>query len=373
MRRRKRRDQPVQQPALPALPAEYPQLLARLKERIQSALLRASLSLNRERLMLYWDLGRAILMRQREQGWGTKVIDRLSADLTAAFPGTEGFSPRSLKYMRAFAEAYPDPAIVQQLLHNCPWGHHVVLLNRLSSREERLWYAAQTVEHGWSRNVLCHHIEADLYRRHARAVTNFATTLPAPQSDLAQELTRGHYNFDFLLLSRQAAERDVERGLIAHFRDFFRELGTGFAFLGSQYRLDVGQSEFFPDLLFYHTKLHSYVVIEIKVESFAAAHVGQMALYVEAIDRQLRHPALDGPTIGIILCKTKDDVVVEYTLSGVAKPVGVGTYQHRTRLPDTVVAQLPDPKALQREFAVAEKQLRGRGTGSRRRMGGRQV
>jgi predicted nuclease of restriction endonuclease-like (RecB) superfamily len=260
--------------------------------------------------------------------------------------------------MRAFAEAYPDPEIVQQLLHNCPWGHHVVLLDRISTQEERLWYATQAVQYGWSRNVLIHHIAGNLYRRQGRAITNFVHTLPAPQSDLAQDLTRDHYNFAFLSLGQEAVEREIEDGLIAHFRDFFRELGTGFAFIGNQYRLAVGQSEVILDLLFYHVRLHSYIVIEIKVGEFTAAHAGQMALYIEAIDRQLRDPHIDGPTIGIILCGNKDDILVEMSLSGVAKPVGVGTYHHGEGLPESVAAQLPEAQILKNEFVAAKAQLR---------------
>lgn len=344
-----------------AVPVQYAETLAVLTARIKTAVVSAALAVNRERLLLYWDLGREILTRQQQHGWGAKIIDRLSADLRRAFPEADGFSPRTLKYMRAFAEAYPEPHIVQQLLHNCPWGHHLVLLDRLSTLEERLWYVGQIAVHGWSRNVLLHHLAGDLYHRQGRAVTNFTVTLPAPQSDLAQELTRGHYNFAFLGLGREAVERDIERGLIAHFRDFFRELGTGFAFIGNQYRLTVGQTEIVPDLLFYHTQLHSYVVIEIKVGDFSAAHAGQMVLYVEAVDRQLRDRAVDGPTIGIILCGTKDDVLVEMTLSGMAKPLGVGTYQHQS-LPERVAAVLPDARKLHDEFITAQARLQQRGT-----------
>lgn len=242
-------------------PKGYDSFFKELKDRIQHAQLRAALSVNRELVLLYWSIGKDILTRQKEQGWGAKVIDRLAADLRKAFPHMTGFSPRNLKYMRAFAEAWPEEPIVQQLVAQIPWGHIVRILDYVKVPAEREWYIRQAIENGWSRNVLVHQIESGLYRRQGKALTNFAQALPTPQSELAQQIIKDPYNFDFLSLGKEAQERELERGLIEHIRDFLLELGVGFAFVGSQYPLEVDGQEFRIDLLFYHLKLRAYVVI----------------------------------------------------------------------------------------------------------------
>jgi predicted nuclease of restriction endonuclease-like (RecB) superfamily len=234
------------------------------------------LAVNRELVLLYWQIGRDILHRQTQQGWGAKVIERLSQDLKGAFPDIKGFSSRNLKYMRAFAEAWSEEAFVQQVAAQMPWFHNCVLLDKLSEPEDRIWYAKATVQYGWSRNILVHQIESALHKRQGRAVTNFGRTLPPPQSDLAQQITKDPYNFDFLMLGSQAHERDLERALLDHVRQFLLELGVGFAFVGSQYRLEVGDSEFFIDLLFYHLKLRCYVVIDLKATVFQPEFAGKM-------------------------------------------------------------------------------------------------
>ncbi len=244
-------------------PKGYDSFFKELKDRIQHAQLRAALSVNRELVLLYWSIGKDILTRQKEQGWGAKVIDRLAADLRKAFPHMTGFSPRNLKYMRAFAEAWPEEPIVQQLVAQIPWGHIVRILDYVKVPAEREWYIRQAIENGWSRNVLVHQIESGLYRRQGKALTNFAQALPTPQSELAQQIIKDPYNFDFLSLGKEAQERELERGLIEHIRDFLLELGVGFAFVGSQYPLEVGGQEFRIDLLFYHLKLRAYVVIDL--------------------------------------------------------------------------------------------------------------
>lgn len=243
-----------------AAPAGYAKFLAELKRRIQTAQLQASLAVNRGLVLLYWQIGREILARQERESWGTKVIDRLAADLKSAFPEMKGFSPRNLKYMRAFAEAWPEESIVQAALAQITWYHNVALIEKLRSPEDRVWYAKATVQHGWSRNVLVHQIDSGLHYRQGGAVTNFDRTLPSPQSDLAQQITKDPYNFDFLMLGPEAHERDLEGGLLEHLRKFLLELGVGFAFIGSQYRLQIGAEEFFIDLLFYHLKLRAYVL-----------------------------------------------------------------------------------------------------------------
>ena len=236
-------------------PDSYAQFLADLKSRIQAAQFRAALAVNRELVLLYWQIGRDILDRQCRESWGAKVIDRLAADLKRAFPDMKGFSPRNLKYMRAFAEAWPEETFVQAVLAQITWYHNLAILEKIPAPEERIWYAKAAIQHGWSRNVLVHQIESRLHRRQGRAAANFDRTLPSLQSDLARETIKDPYNFDFLTLDEDAHERDLERGLLQHLREFLLELGVGFAFVGSQYRLTVGNEEFFIDLLFYHLKL----------------------------------------------------------------------------------------------------------------------
>jgi predicted nuclease of restriction endonuclease-like (RecB) superfamily len=329
----------------------YQELLGDLKERIRSAQIRAALSVNRELILLYWQIGRAIATRQEEYGWGAQVIARLSADLRHAFPDMKGFSPRNLQYMRTFAGAYPDEAIAQQVAAQLPWGHLMRLLDTVPEPVERDWYARKAVEHGWSRAMLAHHIDARLYRRQGRADTNFSRTLPAPQSDLAGQILKDPYNFDFLSLGEDAHERDLERGLIAHIREFLLELGVGFAFLGSQHRLEVAGQDYYLDLLFYHARLHCYVVIDLKLVEFEPAFAGTMNFYLSAVDDLLRSPA-DQPTIGIILCKGKNSVVAEYALRDIAKPIGVSKFDLANALPDELRGSLPTIEDLEAELRV---------------------
>jgi predicted nuclease of restriction endonuclease-like (RecB) superfamily len=258
------------------LPKGSDEFLSQLKERIRSAQLRASLAANREMIELYWQIGRDILQRQAQQGWGAKVIDRLAADLHHAFPNMTGFSPRNLKYMRAFAEAWPDEPIVQQLVAQIPWGHCVRLLDYVKDRAEREFYICKTIENGWSRAVLVHWIESDLYQRQGKATTNFAKSLPSPQSDLAREILKDPYKFDFLSLAEEAEEHALQKGLLEHIHQFLIELGAGFAFVGQQYRLEVGGEDFYIDLLFYHLKLRCYIVIDLKMTPFRPEYAGKM-------------------------------------------------------------------------------------------------
>jgi predicted nuclease of restriction endonuclease-like (RecB) superfamily len=341
-----------QSPSSPRRPDGYAEFLHTLTERIQSAQVRAALAVNHELVRLYWQIGRDILTRQEQRGWGAKVIDQLAADLRRAFPEMQGFSPRNLKYMRAFAAAWPDEAIVQQLAAQIPWFHNCILLDKLKDPTERAWYVHQTIAQGWSRNVLVHQIESGLYRRQGQALTNFDRTLPAPQSDLAQQLLKDPYNFDFLTLSADARERDLERGLLAHLRDFLLELGVGFAFVGSQYPLAVAGEEYPVDLLFYHLKLRCFVVAELKMGRFEPEYVGKMNFYLSAVDDLLRHPD-DGPSIGLILCKTKNEVIAEYALRDTSKPIGVSAYQLTTSLPAPLQASLPTIEDLEAELGQA--------------------
>lgn len=330
---------------------DYNALLHELKERIQAAQVRAALAINRELVLLYWQIGRDILTRQQQQGWGAKVIDRLAKDLRKEFPEMKGFSPRNLKYMRSFAETYPDFAIVQEVLAQITWYHNIALMEKLKSPDERLWYAQRTLEHGWSRNVLVYQIESQLYQRLGGAVTNFDRALPPPQSDLAQQLIKDPYHFDFLNLGTEAQERDLENALVNHIREFLLELGVGFAFVGSQYRLVVGGEEFYIDLLFYHLRLRCYVVIDLKMTEFKPEFSGKMNFYVSAVDDLLRHPD-DQPTIGIILCKSKNKAVAEYALRDVNKPIGVSTHQLSNPLPKPLQESLPTIEQLEMELNI---------------------
>jgi predicted nuclease of restriction endonuclease-like (RecB) superfamily len=337
-----------QQPAA-QLPAGYAELLESLKARIREAQVRAALSVNRELVLLYWHIGREILQRQEREGWGAKVIDRLARDLRREFPDMKGFSPRNLKYMRAFAEAWPDEQIVQQAAAQIPWFHNVVLLEKVKDHAARLWYAQQTIEHGWSRNVLVHQIESKLYQRQGKAITNFERTLPTPQSDLARSLIKDPYVFDFLSLGPGAQERDLERALLNHVRDFLLELGKGFAFVGSQYRLDVGGEEFYIDLLFYQLRLRCFVVIDLKIGEFKPEYAGKMNFYLSAVDDLLRHSE-DRPSIGLILCKSQNRLVAEYALRDVSKPMGVATYRLTEALPADLQENLPSIEELKKEL-----------------------
>lgn len=331
-------------------PEGYADWLADLKGRIHTAQQRATLAVNRELVLLYWQIGRDILARQAEQGWGAKVIERLAHDLRAAFPEMKGFSPRNLKYMRAFAEAWPDGEFVQAVLAQLPWYHQLALLDKLPGPETRRWYAAKAIEHNWSRNILVMQIETRLLERNGKAVTNFTASLPKPQSDLARESLKDPYRFDFLGLTDEAQEREIESALVKHVTDFLLELGAGFAFVGRQVLLDVGGDEFFIDLLFYHLKLRCYVVIELKGGKFKPEHLGQLSFYLTAVDAQVKHPQ-DAPTIGLLLCRNKNKVVAEYALRNNAQPIGVAEYQLVESLPPELQTSLPSIEQIERELA----------------------
>jgi predicted nuclease of restriction endonuclease-like (RecB) superfamily len=272
----------------------------------------------------------------------------LAKDLQREFPN-QGFSARNLKYMRAFADAYPDQTIVQEVLAQIPWYHNIALLEKLKIHEERLWYAHQAIAQGWSRNGLVHQIESGLYGRQGGAITNFQQVLPSPQSDLAQQLIKDPYQFDFLNWTPERQERDLERSLIDHIRDFLIELGVGFAFLGSQYPIQVSGKEYRLDLLFYHVQLHCYVVIDLKMGEFEPEFSGKMNFYVAAVDAQLRSER-DDLTIGLILCKDKDRTTVEYALQGMQNPIGVSTYQLQRGLPDSLQGCLPSVEELENQL-----------------------
>jgi predicted nuclease of restriction endonuclease-like (RecB) superfamily len=339
----------------PLAPDSYAQFLADLKSRIKAAQLRASVAVNRELVLLYWQIGRDILERQLRESWGAKVVDRLAADLKREFPDMKGFSVRNLKYMRRFAEAWKEDEFVQQVAAQLPWFHNCVLLDKVAAPDERIWYARAAIHHGWSRAVLVHQIESNLRRRQGKAITNFDRALPPPQSDLAQEVTKDPYNFDFLVLGEEAHERDLERGLLEHLRKFLLELGVGFAFVGSQYPLTVGGEEFRIDLLFYHLKLRCYVVIDLKTVPFQPEFAGKMNFYLSAVNNLLRHSD-DQPSIGLILCKTKNQVVAEYALEDYSKLIGISEYRLAESLPDKLQGSLPTIQELESELGSATEE-----------------
>jgi len=340
------------------MPDWYPELLGSVSSRITIGRQRVVAAANQELLTTYWQIGRDILDRQDEQGWGAKVIDRLSADLRERFPDARGYSPRNLKYMRAFAATWPAEAIVQVPLARLPWYHQLALIEKLSEPDARLWYAASAVEQGWSRDILVFQIERRLQERTGQAITNFPATLPPADSDLAQQATRDPYLFDFLGGTDLRNERDLQRGLVEHVERFLLELGQGFAYVGQRVRLEIGDSDFYADLLFYHLRLRCYLVIELKAVTFDPSFLGQLGMYMAAVDDLLAHPD-DQPTIGLLLCKTKNNVVAEYALRGYSAPIGVAewTTALTTDLPAELAASLPSIAALEAELAEPESEL----------------
>ena len=344
------------------LPAGYGELLGEIKARIARSRIEAALAANHALIDLYWHIGRSIVERQKIQGWGKSVVERLARDIQAAFPGISGFSRNNIWRMRAFYLAYTEevtnlarpvqdssasnaPIPVKQL----PWGQNIELLQRLRDPVRRFWYAQEALEHGWSRAVLVHQITSRLYERQGNAVTNFEAALPPSQSDLAKQAIKDPYVFDFLTMSGDAAERDLERGLVEHIRKLLLELGVGFAFVGSQYHLEIGGDDYYIDLLFYHLRLRCFVVIDLKAGAFKPEDAGKMGFYLAAVDDNLRHPD-DKSSIGIILCGTRKKLTAEYALRNSNAPIGVSEYRTATALPDDLKKNLPSVEELEKEL-----------------------
>jgi predicted nuclease of restriction endonuclease-like (RecB) superfamily len=338
------------------LPDGYQDLLAALKNKIRAAQGRAGLAVNRELILLYWQIGKQILELQETKGWGGKAIEQLSSDLQQEFVGVQGFSLRNMQYMRKLAQQYSNEQIVQQVVAQLPWSHNITLLDKFDDNETRIWYAQKAIEHGWSRSILIHQIESKLHNREAKALTNFATTLPAPQSELAQKVLKDPYIFDFLSLGPEALEADVERGLIEHMKKFLLEMGAGFSFVGSQFHLEVGGQDYYIDLLFYHLRLRCYVVIDLKIGEFIPEYAGKMNFYLAAVDDHHKHID-DQPSIGIIMCKTANSVVTRYALRNVERPIGVAEYKLTEALPDKLMEELPTPEAIKKEFQAGAVSL----------------
>jgi predicted nuclease of restriction endonuclease-like (RecB) superfamily len=330
--------------------AGYAEFLQDLKARIRQAQIRAALAVNRELVLLYWNIGREILHRQQQLGWGAKIVERLSKDLRREFPDMKGFSRTNLLYMRAFAAAYPDEQFVQEALGQITWYHNITLWDKVKDLSEREFYIRETIANGWSRNVLALQIQSGLYQRQGKALTNFELTLPKPQSDLAQNLLKDPYNFDFLGLGKEAHERDIERAMMEHLRAFLLELGAGFAFVGNQYHLEVGGEDFFIDQLFYHVKLRCFVVLELKATGFRPEYLGKLNFYLSAVDAILRHET-DAPTVGLLLCLKHNRLVAEYALRDMNKPIGVSAYELTRALPEELKGSLPTIEEIEAELS----------------------
>lgn len=335
------------------MPDDYRSLLAELKERIASERLCITFAANAAMIMLYWDIGRTILRRQKHEGWGAKVIDRLSADLHDAFPDMQGLSPRNLKYMRKFAEAWPVREFVQQTAAQIPWFHNCLLLDKMQDAPTRQWYIKATIENGWSRSILALQIDAQAHRRHGKAVSNFNAVMPPADSDMAAQIFKDPYLFDFLGTADPRREREVEQALIDHIQRFLMELGAGFAFVGRQVHLEFSSADYYLDLLFYHLKLRCYIVVELKAVPFDPTFVGKLNMYLSAVDDLLRHPD-DKPAIGLLLCRGKDRLIAEYALRDFRKPIGIADWETKivTRLPKEYKGSLPTVEEIETELAA---------------------
>jgi predicted nuclease of restriction endonuclease-like (RecB) superfamily len=338
-------------------PLNYAAWLESLKTQIRTARVKASLAVNSELVLLYWRIGKEIIQQRGVQSWGSKVLENLAQDLRSEFPEMKGLSLTNLKFMARFAEAWEEDSIGHQLGAQIPWRHNIAIIDQIKDRPTREWYIKKTIEQGWSRSVLEMQIESQAHLRLGAAQTNFESTLPAPQSDLARDLLKDPYAFDFLGLLDPTNERTIEKALIHHLKDFLIELGVGFAFVGSQYRLEVAGQESFIDLLFYHTRLHCYVVVELKNTAFKPEYTGQLNYYIAVADDLLRDKAVDAPTIGLLLCKSKEQTIVEYALQGMSKPIGVSTYRTSPEMPKELAGLLPSIESLTEQLDVQKFEL----------------
>jgi predicted nuclease of restriction endonuclease-like (RecB) superfamily len=329
---------------------EYRTFIQAIKQRIQSSQIKAAIAVNQELLRLYWDLAAQIVEKQREAAWGDGFLAQISQDLKAEFPDMKGFSVRNLEGMRQWYRFWSDDsAIALQVVAQIPWGHNLTIVAKIKNPDEAMFYVQKTIQNNWSRSVLTHQIEAGLYQREGKAISNFEATLPAPQSDLARQTLKDPYNFDFLMLREKHDEQELENALIENITRFLLELGAGFSYLGRQYRLEVGGDEFFMDLLFYHVRLHCYVVIELKTVKFKPEFAGKLNFYISAVDGILKTEQ-DSPTIGLLICKSKNDTVVEYALRDVNKPIGVSEYMIAQQLPEEFRSSLPSIEAIEAEL-----------------------
>lgn len=326
---------------------DYIDWLSQLKTKIQQSRLKATLAVNRELILLYWQIGQEIIERQTQYQWGDKVLDTLAKDLKLAFPKIKGFSKTNLKYMRLFAQAWTYDEIGQQAVDQLPWGHNIHIFTHIKDKNTRIWYIQKTIDFGWSRNVLDHQIRSQAHLRIGNAQHNFTNTLPNIQSELVRDIFKDPYHFEFLDMGGDVNERQIELGLIHRLKQFLIELGVGFAFIGNQYHVEIGGEDFYIDLLFYHVKLHCYVVIELKNTDFKPEYTGKLNFYISAVDDLIRDKNIDNPTIGLILCKGKNQTIVEYSLRDIQKPMSVATYLTQTTdIPNEIADYLPSVNTL---------------------------
>ena len=332
---------------------EYLAIVEQLKREIKKTQYQASVHVNTEMILLYHSIGTVI---NEHKTWGNKFIENLATDIRREFPGSKGYSVRNLKYMAKFAQTYPDREFLQTVSAQIPWSHNIAILDKVKDPEERIWYIQKTRENGWSHNVLIHQIESGLYQRQVLAdkVSNFENRLPSPQSELAVQTMKDPYIFDFIPFKEDMVERDIEQALVRDVTKLLLELGTGFAFLGNQYHLNVGGDDFYIDLLFYNLNLRCYVVIELKSGEFKPEYAGQLNFYLSAVDGILKKEQ-DNPSIGLLLCKSKNDLVAEYSLKDMSKPIGVSAYQVTSNLPEELGKQLPSIEDIQKRITAQEK------------------
>lgn len=328
--------------------SEYLETIEQVKSEIKAAQYKAAVSVNQELILLYHSIGEVI---NAHKVWGSKFIDSLAKDIKIAFPNVKGYSVRNLKYMAKFAATYPDRQFVQTVSAQIPWSHNVAILDKVKDSDQRIWYIQKTAENGWSHNVLIHQIESRLYERQVIAdkISNFESRLPSPQSELAIQTMKDPYIFDFIPFKEDMVERDIERALVHDVTKLLLELGTGFAFLGNQYCINVGGDDFYIDLLFYNLNLRCYVVIELKTGDFKPEYAGQLNFYLSAVDGILKKEQ-DNPSIGLLLCKSKNDLVAEYSLKDMSKPIGVSEYQITSDLPVELEKQLPSVEDIQKHI-----------------------
>ena len=327
---------------------EYFETIEQIKQEIRAAQYKAALQVNRELILLYYSIGTVI---NEHKTWGNKFVDSLAKDIKLSFPNATGFSVRNLKYMAKFARAYPDLEFVQMVSAQIPWSHNIAILEKVKEPKQRAWYIQKTIENGWSHNVLINQIESGLYQRQVTTdkISNFEQRLSAPQSELAVQTMKDPYIFDFIPFREDMVERDIERALVQDVTKLLLELGTGFAFLGNQYHLNVGGDDFYIDLLFYNLNLRCYVVIELKTGEFKPEYAGQLNFYLSAVDGLMKQPQ-DNPTIGLLLCKSKNNLVAEYSLKDMSKPIGVSEYRITSHLPAELEKQLPSVEDIQKRI-----------------------
>jgi len=329
----------------------YQTLLTDIKEQIKIAQTRAITSVNSEMIILYYNIGKSIHKRQEKEGWGTKVVQKLSLDLKNELPKVKGFSERNIMFMLQFYKEYQDIEIVKQpvsLLH-ISWSHHIILIQKIKDIKLRYWYIQKTIDEGWGRDTLIQKIKQELHKKEGKLISNFKTILPSTNSQLAQHSFKDPYIFDFLTIAEPFRERELELNLVKHMEKFLLELGSGFAFVGRQYHLEISDKDFYIDLLFYHLKLRCYVVIELKKGEFKPSYLGQINFYCSVVDDILAHRD-DHPTIGLILCQERDEIVAEYSLRNMSQPIGISEYELTEVLPKEFISSLPTIEMIESEF-----------------------